>query len=639
MATSDHPDGSPLRSKSPLKSLFQQTERLTPFEHLHGKKAVLIALAANLAIGTVKLIAGFFGMQSAMISEALHSFADALNSLFLLVGLQKGSKAPDKTHPFGYGLETTLWAMLASVMMLILASISMTLGFQRLFHPEPFGQYAIAAFVLLVSIVLEMMAVGVASDAVLYEKELVERDWLKKVMLAGKHVREISSPTTRFVYYEDTVALFGAIVALVAITLSEMGKVYHILPDAYVHVPDAIASIIIGLMLLGLAIYLFLHNSRGLTGSSAGPDIEEKIRNYVINLHGVSQVYDLRTIDYGLSGIVVHMRVEVDPDTQVKDVDDLRERIRDRIQARISNVKEVIIEVLADETDIEWSDQFYKLIEEGREQEVLRPREERILRNIYDFTSAVVSDIMIPRTDVDCIEVNDPLHELMDLIIETGHTRIPVYEDDVDNMLGVIHAREVLDMVRQGKMDAPIRDLVKEFDIYPETKAVSDLLEEFKRKKIQIAMVADEHGGLAGIVTIEDLLEEIVGEIWDEYDEDLAMLMQPEPTRLLISGRFEIDELNERFGVGIPDEEFKTVGGFVFGQLGREPKEGDTVEFEDLLFRVVDMDGHRVDKIEIIGQAPFVSQMDNALDPEEALPTGDEEETSADSPVEAPESV
>ncbi len=615
MPTSEPSDSSPLRPFKNFRLPRPLAERKkNGNETQQGKHAVFVALAANISIGGLKLIAGLIGRHSALLSEAMHSFADALNSGFLLIGLQKGSRAPDKTHPFGYGLETTLWAMLASIMMLLLAGWSMYLGVFRLMHPEPLHGYLLSIFVLLASVGMEMASVNVAAATVLSEKELTpEGGWFGKVLLAAKHVRSVVSPTTRFVFYEDTIALFGAIVALIAIAVSGLGQYFGWLSPVDVHVPDSIASILIGIMLLGLAIYLFLHNSRGLTGGAASPQVEQRIRDYVMSLNGVSQIHDLRTIDYGLSGIVVHMRVEVNPDIQVKDVDDLTERMRDRIQARVHNIKEVIIEVLADETNIAWSDQFYQLIEAGRIQGVLKPREELILRNIYDFTHAVVGDIMVPRTDVDCIEISSSLSELIDLIIQTGHTRIPAYEEDIDNMIGAIHAKEVFEHVRRQDWNVDLKTLVRDFDIYPENKPVSDLLEEFKRKKIQIAMVADEHGGFAGIVTIEDLLEEIVGEIWDEYDEDVSMVQQLSPTSLNLNGRLDIDQLNEEFNLHIPDEEFNTLGGFVFGLLGREPKEGDVVDFEDLTFTVLEMDGHRIDKVQLDSSTPLFSN----LSPEE----------------------
>lgn len=618
MSVSDSSGSSPLRSQPSLEThLVQPAEQRHLFngDFFHGKRAVLIALGTNLGIGGTKLLAGLVGRQSAMLAESMHSFADAINSGFLLIGLQKGSRAPDKTHPFGYGLETTLWAMLASLMMLGLSIWSMNLGIHRIFAPEELGAYHLSAFVLLASIALEMFAVNVAATAVLSERNITEQGWFRRVVTAAKHVRHVVSPTTRFVYYEDTVALIGAFVALIAITISQFGPLIGIIPPEQAHIPDAAASILIGLMLLGLSIYLFLHNSKGLTGSSANPQVEQRIRDFVLSLNGVSQVHDLKTIDYGLSGVVVHMRIEVNPDILVKDVDDLTERIRDRIQARLSNVKEVIIEVLADETNVEWSDQFYRLIEQGRSKGVLKLREERILRNVYDFTHAVVRDIMIPRTDVECLEVSESFSELVDLIAETGHTRIPIYQEEVDQMLGVIHAKEVFQYIRQGKTDVPLQELVRELDVYPENKPVSDLLEDFKREKIRIAMVADEHGGFAGLVTIEDLLEEIVGELWDEFDEETEMLEQLGPNRVILNGRFDIDELNERYVLDIPDEEFKTIGGFVFGLLGREPQQGDKVAFEDLLFTVLEMEGHRVDKVLMEAQEPFICKLEEIFTP------------------------
>ena len=610
-ATSVIPPGRP-------KGVDPRTAALKALDPLHGKKAVLIALAANILIGTIKLGAGLLGRQSSMLSEAAHSYADAVNSGFLFIGLKKGSRAADKTHPFGYGLETTLWAMMASLFMLLLAAGSIYLGMQRLISPQPMEWWGLSAGILTVSAILEMGAVYVAASAVLNERDLGDvTGWWGKVSTAPKHVRHIVRPTTRFVYYEDSVALLGTVVALVAITVSEFGDTWFGIPQYYLHYPDAIASMLIGLMILGLAVYLFVHNSRGLTGSSANPQVEQHIRQLVMGLAGVSHIHDLKTVDYGMSGIVVNLRVEVDPDTLVKDVDDLTERIRDRVQARIANVKDVLIEVLADETSVEWSSQFYRLIEQGREREVLKLREEQMLRNVFDFTQAVVLDIMIPRTDVDIIEVESTLNELMALIAESGHARIPVYEDDMDNVIGVIDVKDVVRFIHEknGNSHAAfsLKDLVRKIDIYPETKLVSDLLEEFRRKKIQIAMIADEHGGFAGIVTLEDLLEEIVGEILDDDDEDIVLLEQPEPTQLVVRGRMEIDELNEQYSMAIPDEEYKTVGGFVFGEIGREPVVGDSIVFDECTFTVLEMDGHRVERIQIDSPAPFVQVSPEAM--------------------------
>lgn len=574
-------------------------------DQLHGKKAVLIALAANISIGTFKLLAGLVGRHSSMFSEALHSYADAINSGFLLIGLQKGTRAPDKTHPFGYGLETTLWVTLASVFMLLLAGWSIFLGVQRIISPEEFGIYYISAGVLLFSAILEVMAVDVAATAILNEKDIQVEGKLERILLAAKHVKTTVSPTTRFVYYEDSVALLGALVAFAAITISEFGAKVGFIAEEHKHIPDAGASILIGLLLLGLAIYLFLYNSRGLTGTAASPQVESKIREFVLSLNGVSQIHDLKTIDYGISGVVVQLRVEVNPDTMVKDVDDLTERIRERIQERIVNVKEVLIEVLADETNIEWGNQFYRLVEKGRHQHVIKPREEQMLKNVYDFTKSTVRDIMVPRTQVECLEVSQTFDELLKIIADSGHSRIPIYREDVDNMLGTISVKDVMGLILDNKREVFLENLIRPIEIFPENKSVSDLLEDFKRLKIQIAMVADEHGGFAGLVTIEDLLEEIVGEIWEEHAEEFDRIEILAPNKIALSGRYEVDELNERLDLDFPEEEFKTIGGFVFGLVGREPLVGDTVHFEDLTLSVLKMDGRRIDKVQILSPIPF----------------------------------
>lgn len=568
------------------------------------KRMVWIALFANVLIALIKFGAGMIGGQAALISESIHSFADSLNSGFLIIGLQKGSRSADKTHPFGYGLETTLWAMLASMTMLALAGWSIYVGVQRIFTPQAFQNYPLAIAILIASVFIELLALRVATRAILHETgQKNSRNPVLNYIKAYKSLPQVTSPTTRFVFYEDSLALLGSFVAVVAITISQYAESFGLLSHATAHIPDAIASILIGLMILTLSIYLFTHNSRGLTGLAASPEQEMQIRQIVLGIHGVSKIHDLKTTDYGMSGVVATLRIEVGPEILVKDVDDLTERIRERITQRIRNVKQVVIEVQADESDEEWSEAFYRLISKGETQSVLKQGEARILRNIYDFTKAVASDVMIPRTAVECIESTETLHTLIDMFEENGHTRLLVYGEDLDEILGVIHAKDVFPYIKSGdwpnQMDVPLLNLARPIQVYPENKSVSDLLEDFKRKKISIAMVADEHGGFAGIVTLEDLLEEIVGDLWDEYDEEEIEIQQPEPNKLICSGRCDIDELNEKYNFHIPNEEFNTIGGFVFGLLGQAPVIGDEVEFEDLKLKVLAVDNLRIDQVEI----------------------------------------
>ncbi|MCA9798203.1 MAG: cation diffusion facilitator family transporter [Cyanobacteria bacterium HKST-UBA04] len=579
------------------------------FSKLHGRRAVIVALLANVVIGSIKLFAGLIGRHSSMMSEAIHSYADAINSGFLLIGLQKGSRAADKTHPFGYGLETTLWAMLASLFMLLLGGWSISLGIDRLMHPEAHEIFAVSALVLLMSIVLEIGAVYMAASAVLAEQGLEDdRPW-RTILRALKQVRYVVSPTTRFVFYEDSLAFLGALLALIAITMSKFGPHVGLIPKEYSHFPDAFASVVIGLMIVGLGVYLFLHNSRGLTGSSAGPVVERHIREYVHNIHGITAVLDLKTADYGMSGVVVHLRVEVDPDIAVKDVDDLTEHVRDRVHTKFKTVKEVLIEVVAHESDQEWRNQFARVVHLGVRNEVIKPTEEQMLVNVYEFTQRRVSDIMVPRTDVDCIEVTANLQEALGKLKETGFSRLPVYRNDLDDIVGIITLKTVMGALSEYPANQSIEALVKKVGVYPENKPISDLLEEFKRRKTKLALVVDEHGGFAGIATLEDLIEEIVGEIYDPDDEEEDWIEQPNADELVVSGRFEVEKLNQHFGFNIPATDFKTLGGVVFGLLGQEPRVEDAVEFEDLTLTVLAMDGHRVNAVRIKSPEAIVDKL------------------------------
>ena len=187
----------------------------------------------------------------------------------------------------------------------------------------------------------------------------------------------------------------------------------------------------------------------------------------------------------------------------------------------------------------------------------------------------------------------------------------------MDDLVGLVHARDVFERIRNGQLDTPLFEIVREIDIYPENKPISDLLEDFKRNKIRIAAVADEHGGFAGLVTVEDVIEEIIGEIWDEHDDDDPMLTRAEPGKALVNGKYDIEDLNDRLGVNLPFDEFKTVGGYVFGALGREPETGDVVEFEDLKFVVSEVEGPRIVSVVLESPVPFKG-------PEEAPPTPEE---------------
>jgi cation diffusion facilitator family transporter len=589
----------------------------------HALRAVVIAMAFNVLIAASKLfVAVYVTRSAALFSEGLHSTADSFNSITLLVGIVQGKKTPDRTHPYGYGLETNFWALVASVVLFLSALTSLWMGWQHWLHPEPLGDLRWALGLLLVSAVFEIGALTSAAQAVLAELGVTSKpSFWALIPSALRNMSKVQSPTTRFVFYEDLVALLGAVIAFGALLLGEVGTRMGWLAAHWVHVPDAVASMIIGVMLLGLSISLFRYNRTFLTGAAASESVEIAIERLVNDTHGVSSIMDLRTINQGISGLFIQMKIQVDPDIAVRDVDDLIDHVKDRLVQNLRNVKDVFIEVVADESDEAWSVVFHRLVEDGLAQDVIGPREAAILRNVVAFTESTAQEVMIPRTDVVSVEVKTPLAQVATLIINSRHSKIPVYRDRVDQLIGVVHARDVFACLLKestagsdtvgllpDSSDVPsppseessvetLASLLKEIDIYPENKPVSDLLDEFKREKMQMAAVLDEHGGFSGIVTAADLMGELVGDdLWDDEDgvESEEEIQRVNDTTLRVSGRLDIYDLNEQFALNVPDDEFQTVGGFVFGLLGCEPEMGDKVEFEDLTFTVEETDGPRI---------------------------------------------
>ncbi|MBX2860656.1 MAG: cation diffusion facilitator family transporter [Vampirovibrio sp.] len=595
-------------------------------DYRHAMQTVIWALVANFVIATMKLmIAMFVARSAALFSEGLHSLGDGLNSIILLFGIRRGNRAPDRTHPFGYGLETNLWAMLASVLLLLFSLWAVWEGVDHWFHPHPVENQGWAIFVLAVSLMFESFVVYNASQTVLAEVG-VKCPWYAAVPTAWKHYNKVVGPTTRFVFLEDNLAFGGALYVLCTIVGTKIALQVGALSPQTAHMPDAIASVVIGLMLLVLAVELFRFNHGFLIGASASEPMEKKIKELTLSVHGVSKVDDLKTIDRGISGLAVYLTVEVEPDTPIKDADDLIEHIKHKLMGRIPSISDVFIELLADEAQVNWSTRYLQLVERGRTIGILKPRDEALLKKAYDFTESIARDVMVPRTDVEYVEANTPIHEVADLMVEEGYSRIPVYKEHVDDIVGLVHSRDVFHLVRQNKLEEPVAQVVREIEIYPENKPLSDMLEEFKRNKIQMAAVADEHGGFAGVVTVEDLMEEIVGEIWDEHDEEAPMLEFVADNKILVNGKYEIEDLNERLDLNFPTSDFKTVGGYVFGSLGREPETGDQVTFEDFTLTVHSNEGPRISTVMIEGPVPF--QADSSLEEDKEGPAEESAEAS-----------
>lgn len=573
-------------------------------------RAVVRAFIANISIALIKFAAGILTGSSAMFSEAVHSAVDSFNSICLMIGLKRGSRPADGVHPFGHGLETNIWTIIACILMFFGALVSFTSAYHKIFintHgvSELLNNYGILAVILSLSIFFESWAVHSAVNAVIDESGIKHTNPVIDFIKSIKYVHKINTPTTKYVWYEDVVALLGVVVALIAVTISKF-----FLPEELAHIPDGVASGIIALMLLFLAGYMLKNNVNLLTGLSAEPQVEEIIKQITEDLHCVSCVKELKTMNMGTSGLIVNIKIEVDPEIQVKEADDITEMVERRIREQFKNISHVSVEIDTNDAEENWEDKFDKIIQEGEKIDVLDDKEADMLSNFYSFAQTVVKEIMVPRPKVVFIDAEDDLNTLIDLIIESGHTRIPVYEDTVDNLIGVINAKDALRALRDKKNEQEgfeIKSLAREILIIPENKFISDLLNDFTTTKNQIAAIVDEHGGIAGIVTVEDIIEEIVGEIYDEFDEaPIPELIKIDDTTLNVSSQIDIEDINKRFDLDIPNEDFQTLGGYVFGLIGREPEIGDKVEDRNLSFEVIELDGIRISRVIMKKDTPFI---------------------------------
>jgi CBS domain containing-hemolysin-like protein len=240
------------------------------------------------------------------------------------------------------------------------------------------------------------------------------------------------------------------------------------------------------------------------------------------------------------------------------------------------------------------------LLEGSAEEGILEPEEKEMIHSIIRFTDTTVRQIMVPRIDMTVVELTCPLPQVVDLMLEAGHSRVPVYEGTVDHIVGIVHVKDLLRPLVEGRHDIPLKDLLRAPYYVPEGKKVDELLHEFRREQIQLAIVVDEYGGTSGLVTIEDILEEIVGDIADEYDVEEPLVQPLDDNEYLLDARLSIDDANEQLQLGLPGEEYETIAGFVFGQLGRLPEVGEVVHYGRLDFIVDQTDGRRISKIRLV---------------------------------------
>ncbi|MFC1751917.1 hemolysin family protein [Thermoproteota archaeon] len=236
----------------------------------------------------------------------------------------------------------------------------------------------------------------------------------------------------------------------------------------------------------------------------------------------------------------------------------------------------------------------------AEEEGVLDKDEREMIRSIFEFSETKVREIMTPRTDTVAVDVSSPVTEVIQVIRDSGHSRVPVYEGDIDNIVGIVYAKDLLGVVEPYEK-VNLRKFMREAVFIPEMQNIEDLFPQMKKDKNHLAVVVDEYGGMAGLVTMEDILEEIVGEIQDEYDEDdKPEFMELKPGHYRVNARMNISDLEDNISCEFPEEEdYDTIGGFVLRNLGRMPKRNETIEYQDIAIHVTDVSRRRIRTLEI----------------------------------------
>ncbi len=275
-------------------------------------------------------------------------------------------------------------------------------------------------------------------------------------------------------------------------------------------------------------------------------------------------------------------------------------------------------------------DELRLLVEVSEEEGVLEEEEREMIDNVFELSDTAVREVMVPRVDMVTVEADTPVEEATQMVLQGGQSRVPVYDDTLDNIIGVLYAKDLLRVYASGQKPATVRHLVRPAYFVPESKRLDDLLRELQQQRVHMAIVVDEYGSVTGLVTIEDLVEEVVGDIKDEYDIEEQLYERVGENEFIIDAKIDLDEFNELVDRELPEDGYETVGGFVYSQLDKIPTVGDTVRFQDLEFTVLATKGRRVTKIKVVrGLPPVEAQSERgeeaAAEEPETQPAADED--------------
>ncbi len=274
----------------------------------------------------------------------------------------------------------------------------------------------------------------------------------------------------------------------------------------------------------------------------------------------------------------------------------------------LTKITNIIIKMLGGEvlknSPFVTEEEIRSLVDVGEEEGILKYQEKEMIQNIFEIDDLHVGEVMLPRIDMIALDEQTTIKEALDLIVECGHSRIPVYKDTIDDIVGVLYAKDLLPFSffkrdTEELSEKTITDLMRPAYYVPETKKVNLLLKELQLKQTHIAIVLDEYGGTEGLVTIEDILEEIVGDIFDEYDNEIDLIKQLDDNNYLIKADISLEEINEQFSLHLPEEDFESLGGYVFNMLGRVAVVGDKLERENVIIEVVTLCNRRVTSVKL----------------------------------------
>ena len=244
-------------------------------------------------------------------------------------------------------------------------------------------------------------------------------------------------------------------------------------------------------------------------------------------------------------------------------------------------------------------EEIHELMDAGEEEGIINEEENAMIRSIFALGDTVVREVMVPRTDMACIPIDAPVRDALNTIIECGHSRIPVYDGTIDNIVGLLYAKDLLKYWGTKEDQVSLRAITRLPIFIPETKNLEEMLQEFRRKRVHLAIVVDEYGGTAGLLTIEDLLEQIVGDIQDEYDREEEWLIEGADGSVEVDARLPIEDLEQYFSIEVESEKFDTAGGLVFHLTGSIPAKGQVVLNDDLMITVLEADERRVIRLRI----------------------------------------